>query len=79
MRSFLSFIIAMAFFALGIVGLLLPVVPQVPFFVLGLLFLASSSLRFRKFLTGTKVYGRYLKEPAENSRVLSRYLKLNEE
>lgn len=36
------------FFILGVIGLLLPIVPQVPFFVMSLLFLSLASRRVHR-------------------------------
>jgi uncharacterized membrane protein YbaN (DUF454 family) len=40
--------LAVFFFILGIIGLLLPIVPQVPFFVMSLLFLSLASRRVHR-------------------------------
>lgn len=41
------FIIGLFFILLGFVGLLFPVVPQVPFFIIGAICLMKSSTRIR--------------------------------
>ncbi|GEM_PF-352972 len=56
MRQVVFMIIAVIFLALGAVGLLLPVIPQVPFLVTGTVFLAGGSKRFKAWLFKTKLY-----------------------
>ena len=49
------------FFRLAIVGLILPVIPQVPFFVISFMFLAGASRHFRKFIVSTKLFNIFFK------------------
>jgi uncharacterized membrane protein YbaN (DUF454 family) len=49
------------FFRLAVVGLILPIIPQVPFFVLSFMFLAGASRHFRKFIVSTKIFNKFLK------------------
>ncbi len=52
-----GFIIAgLVFFILGCIGLILPVIPQVPFFILALSFFAKASGRFRNRLEKSRIY-----------------------
>lgn len=50
------FIAGIFFFVLGIIGLLLPVIPQVPFFLLSAYCFGKFSLRFQKWYTATWIY-----------------------
>lgn len=50
------------FFRLAVIGLILPVIPQVPFFVLSFMFLAGASKHFRTFIVNTKLYQKFLKD-----------------
>jgi hypothetical protein len=49
------------FFRLAVVGLILPVIPQVPFFVISFMFLAGASRHFRRFIVSTKLFNKFLK------------------
>ena len=49
------------FFRLAVVGLILPVIPQIPFFVLSFMFLAGASRHFRRFIVSTKIFNKFLK------------------
>lgn len=44
----------------GIVGLLLPVIPQVPFFLVTIFCIAKISPRFHKWLVNNRLYIKYI-------------------
>ena len=48
------------FFLLGVIGLVIPVVPQVPFFLLSVYLFSKGSPRFEKKLKSTKIYQKYV-------------------
>lgn len=56
---FLWLVLAIVSFVGGIVGLLLPVIPQIPFFILCLFSLSKFSPRFHSWLQQTKLYQKY--------------------
>ncbi len=58
MKKVLMILLAFAFFVVGLIGLLLPVIPQVPFFLAGCLCLAAGSDRFRRWFKATDFYTR---------------------
>jgi len=49
------------FIRLAVIGLIFPVIPQVPFFVLSFMFLAGASRHFRKFIVSTKIFNKFFK------------------
>ena len=49
------------FIRLAVIGLIFPIIPQVPFFVLSFMFLAGASRHFRKFIVATKIFNKFLK------------------
>ncbi len=51
------FLLAWGFFALGIIGVLLPVVPTTPFMILALACFARSSQRFHDWLFRHRIFG----------------------
>ena len=64
-------LLAALFFILGVIGLLLPVIPQIPFFAAGCVCLAAGSERFRRWFTNTGFYNRYGKEFIKKHQILS--------
>ena len=62
------------FFALGIIGILLPVMPTAPFILLAAGCWARSSKRFHFWLINHKYFGKYVRDWEENHAV-PRYAK----
>ena len=74
MRKIALIIASILCFILGIIGLLIPVIPQIPFFILGVLCLSAASTRFKRFLIGTSFYQKYLKKHVEKHEKISEFL-----
>lgn len=72
MKQIVFIIIGVFFLLLGLIGLLIPVVPQVPFLATGVLFLAGGSKRVQKRVFDSKLYKKHVQKHVENSRFLSR-------
>lgn len=53
------------FFLLGVIGLVIPVVPQVPFFLLSVYLFSKGSPKFEKKLKSTKIYQKYVPKITE--------------
>ena len=62
----LLFVIGVFFILLGFVGLLLPVVPQVPFFIIGAICLMESSNRIKEWVKGHELYQNIVKRLLKN-------------
>ena len=60
-KKLLFLYLALFFFRLGVIGLIFPILPQVPFFVLSFMFLAGASSHFKRFIVSTKLYNKFLK------------------
>lgn len=69
------FILGWIFFALGIIGVLLPVVPTTPFMLLALWAFARSSERFHNWLYHHRLFGPPLQQWSEY-RVIPLYAKI---
>ena len=61
----LLFVIGVFFILLGFVGLLLPVVPQVPFFIIGAICLMESSNRIKEWVKGHELYQKHCQKIIE--------------
>jgi len=66
-KSFLI-IVGTVFVILGIIGLLLPVIPQIPFFLVGLFLLMAGSKEVHDYCVNSKIYRKYIAERAEHYR-----------
>ena len=53
-------VLAIFFFVLGLVGLALPVIPQVPFFLLAIYFTSKFSPKFHNWILNNRLYKKYL-------------------
>lgn len=60
-------ILAAIFILLGLIGLVLPVVPQVPFLAAGAFFLCLYSPGIKKKLKSSRIYQKYLKKHLESN------------
>lgn len=70
MKRIIYFILAAFFLILGAIGLALPIVPQVPFLLLGFGFLAGASKRVHRWVTHTKFYQKHGREWVKKSKIL---------
>ena len=70
----LLFVIGVFFILLGFVWLLLPVVPQVPFFIIGAICLMESSNRIKEWVIGHELYQKHCQKIIEKSHFLKRIL-----
>ena len=71
----LLFVIGLFFILLGFIGLLLPVVPQVPFFIVGAICLMKSSDRIKYWVKDHRLYQINCQKVIEKSKLLKRILK----
>jgi len=58
--------------ALGTVGVILPILPTVPFYMATVFFFANSSERLHKWFTGTGLYKKHLQSFVEKRGMLMR-------
>ena len=71
MKKVICVIFGTIFYILGFIGLLLPVIPQVPFFIIGTFFFFIGSKKIIQWITNTKFYKKYIKDNVSKSRLLS--------
>lgn len=70
----LLFVVGIFFILLGFVGLLLPVIPQVPFFIIGAICLMKSSNRIKEWVKGHELYHKHCQKIIDRSKILKRIL-----
>ena len=72
------FVIGGVFFLiLGLIGLILPVIPQIPFLALSLLLFARGSRRVHEKLVNSRLFTKKIRPVIEKSPLLSRLLEDN--
>ena len=73
MKRVVCLILSAMLFVLGIVGLIIPVIPQIPFFAGSILLLTVASPKARKKVMGSELYKKYLQKHIEKSEWLLKY------
>ena len=71
MKKIVFLIAAGVFFIMGVIGLLIPVIPQVPLFAISALFACAGSEKIRRKIRHSAVYEKYLKKYIDNSKFAS--------
>lgn len=61
-KNFIYIIIGIISFALGAIGVVLPVLPTTPFLLLASFCFARGSEKFNRWFTNTKIYKKHLEE-----------------
>ena len=60
-KKILFLIFGIFFFLLGIAGIILPIIPGIPFFLVSLVFFVKSSKKFIRWMLNNKYIGKHLK------------------
>ena len=69
-RKLIYLFLGVLFLGLGLLGLLLPVIPQVPFLAAGLFFVMRGSERLSGWIRNSEFYKNHLEERIRNNRTL---------
>ena len=79
MKKLICLIFASVFYILGIIGLIIPIIPQIPFFVIGTVFIIIGFENIKEKILDSKFYNKYLKEFVDKSNILKKiFSKRNE-
>lgn len=70
MKKIICLILASIFYLLGIIGLIIPIVPQIPFFIIGTIFLIIGFKKIKEKILESKLYKKYLKEWVNKNNIL---------
>lgn len=62
LKKTLFLIFGIFFFILGIAGVLLPIIPGIPFFLVSIVFFAKSSRKFLKGMLNNRYIGKYFRK-----------------
>ena len=69
MSKLLFMIFGIFFMLLGFIGLMLPIVPQVPFLMAGGVLLSMGSEKIKKKIVHSDMYNKYLKEYVKKYKI----------
>ena len=64
-------ILAAVFLLCGIIGLLIPLIPQIPFFVLSVLFGSAGSRHIKIKVKRSRLYTKYMEKYVKKIKILS--------
>ncbi|MBP3217260.1 MAG: DUF454 family protein [Lachnospiraceae bacterium] len=78
MKRIVYLICGVILVVLGLVGLALPVIPQVPFLAGGFFLLMKGSRRFRARILSSRLYRKYIRGWIEANRYTRRFLQVIE-
>ena len=70
MKKIICLIFASLFYLLGIIGLIIPIVPQIPFFIIGTIFIIIGFETTKEKILESKFYEKYLKEWVNKNNIL---------
>lgn len=75
MKKIICLIFTILFYILGIIGLIIPIVPQIPFFIIGTIFLIIGFKEVKEKVLKSEFYDIHLKKVVEKNRVLKEIFK----
>ena len=70
MKKIICLIFATIFYILGIIGLIIPVIPQIPFFIIGTIFMVIGFKEFKIKIKESEFYKNHLKEFVSKNKIL---------
>ncbi len=79
MKQMIFFILGVFFLILGAIGLALPVIPQIPFLLLGVVFLSMASKRFKNKLISSEIYKKHLEQHVAKHKFISKFFQNGKE
>ncbi|MBQ2347698.1 MAG: DUF454 family protein [Clostridia bacterium] len=71
MKRIICLILAAVFLLCGIIGLLIPLIPQIPFFVLSVLFGSAGSRHIKIKVKRSRLYTKYMEKYVKKIKLLS--------
>lgn len=79
MKKIICLIFASGFYILGIIGLIIPIIPQIPFFIIGTIFIIIGFEGIKEKILESNFYKQHLKEFVDKNNTLKKiFSKKNE-
>ena len=72
MKKIICLILASIFYILGTIGLIIPIIPQIPFFVIGTIFLIIGFERIKDKILESNFYQEHLKDFVNKNNILKK-------
>ena len=72
MKKIICLIFATIFYILGIIGLIIPVIPQIPFFIIGTIFMVIGFKEVKIKIKESEFYKNHLKEFVSKNKILKK-------
>ena len=74
MKKIICLIFASVFYLLGIIGLIIPIIPQIPFFIIGTIFMIIGFKSIKEKILKSNFYKEHLKGFVEKNNTLKAIL-----
>lgn len=72
MKKIVCLVMASVFYILGIIGLIIPIIPQIPFFIIGTIFLIIGFEGMKEKIIKSNFYKQHLKRHVEKNNILKK-------
>ena len=72
MKKIICLVIASVFYILGIIGLMIPIIPQIPFFIIGTIFLIIGFKGIKERVIGSYFYKKHFKKYVDKNNILKK-------
>ena len=77
MKKIICLIFASVFYILGIIGLIIPIIPQIPFFIIGTIFLIIGFEGIKEGILESNFYKLHFKKYVDKNTVLKKIFSKN--
>lgn len=77
MKKIICLIIASIFYVLGIIGLIIPIIPQIPFLLIGTIFLIIGFENIKDKILDSDFYKLHFKKYVDKNKILKKIFSKN--
>lgn len=79
MKKIICLIFASVFYLLGIIALIIPIIPQIPFFIIGTIFIVIGFKSIKEKILESNFYKQYLNHFVEKNNILKKIFSKRDE
>ena len=73
MKKIICLIFGSIFYLLGIIGLIIPIIPQIPFFIIGTIFLIIGFEEIKEKIIESDFYKQHLKDLVDKNNTFKKF------